>query len=66
MKWIRKVAKNIKLKYKNLTMLAWDDMFRHWSIVELMALRVKQEHMFQPCIWSYVASKHDFEMYIPE
>lgn len=60
------MAKNVKQIYKNLTLMAWDDMFRHWSILDLMSLRVRQEHLFQPCVWSYVASKQDFEAVIPD
>jgi len=47
-------------------LLAWDDMFRHWSILELMTLRVNQQHMFQPCVWVYSGSREDFDIIISD
>jgi hypothetical protein len=44
-RWIRKVIKATKQKYA-LSLMAWDDMFRHWSVLELMTLRINGVHHF--------------------
>lgn len=43
-RWIKKVIKNVKSHYPRLALLAWDDMFRYWSMMELMTLKINQQH----------------------
>jgi hypothetical protein len=46
--------------------MAWDDMFRHWSILELMTLRINNVHHFAPCVWGYSGNRQDFDLILPD
>lgn len=39
-RWIRKVLKLVRRSYQYLKIMAWDDMYRHWTGADLMKLRM--------------------------
>ena len=47
-RWINKVIKRVLKAHPSIKIMAWDDMYRNWSVMDMMLLKEKsQNHLIQ-------------------